>query len=323
MEQKPKKLLDQVRDTLRRKQYAYRTEDTYLNWIRQYILFHEKKHPKDMGESEVLDFLSFLAKERKVAASTQNQALSAILFLYKEVLRTPLNMGDAYVVARRSRNVPVVLTREEARLVLSHMEGAMKLAGHILYGAGLRLSEVVRLRVKDIDFGNQQIIVRDGKGGKDRITMMPKKLVEPLRNHLENNWDIHQKDIRKGDGRTWLPPALARKYPNAEKEWIWQYVFLSRTLSPNREDGVVRRHHISPSTLQQAVRKAAKKSKIPKRISPHTFRHSFATHLLQAGYDIRTVQELLGHKNVQTTMIYTHVLNGSGVYVRSPLDELD
>jgi len=321
MNPKPKKLLDQVRDTLRRKQYAYRTEDIYVNWIKQYILFHDKKHPKDMGEEEILAFLSYLARERKLSASTQNQALSAILFLYKEVLKTPLDMHTAYVGARRSRNIPVVLTKEEVKLVLANMSGTMRLMARILYGTGLRLSEVVRLRVKDIDFGNKQIIVRDGKGGKDRLTMLPNKLTDELKKHLENIWEIHQEDLEKGYGKTWLPYALARKYPNAEKEWIWQYVFPSKMISPNKIDGIPRRHHISPSSLQRAVRKAAKESRISKRVSPHVFRHSFATHLLESGYDIRTVQELLGHKNVQTTMIYTHVLRRRGIYVRSPLDD--
>lgn len=321
MTEKPKKLLDQVHDVLRRKQYAYRTEETYINWIKEYILFHNKKHPKEMGEKEVLAFLSYLAKERHVAASTQNQALSAILFLYKEVLKNPLNMSDAYVGARRSRNIPVVLTKEEAKAILSVMTGVMGLAARLLYGTGLRLSEVIRLRVKDIDFGNKQIIVRDGKGGKDRRTMLPEQLTDELKTHLENVWEVHQKDLEKGYGKTWLPYALARKYPNAEKEWVWQYIFPSKVISPNKLDGIPRRHHISPSSLQRAVRKAAKESRIPKRVSPHTFRHSFATHLLENGYDIRTVQELLGHKNVQTTMIYTHVLNRGGIYVRSPLDD--
>ena len=321
MTEKPKKLLDQVHDVLRRKQYAYRTEETYINWIKEYILFHNKKHPNEMGEKEVLAFLSYLAKERHVAASTQNQALSAILFLYKEVLKNPLNMSDAYVGARRSRNIPVVLTKEEAKAILSVMTGVMGLAARLLYGTGLRLSEVIRLRVKDIDFGNKQIIVRDGKGGKDRRTMLPEQLTDAIKTHLENVWEVHQKDLEKGYGKTWLPYALARKYPNAEKEWIWQYIFPSKVISPNKTDGIPRRHHISPSSLQRAVRKAAQESKIPKRVSPHTFRHSFATHLLENGYDIRTIQKLLGHKNVQTTMIYTHVLNRGGIYVRSPLDD--
>jgi len=321
MTQKPKKLLDQVRDTLRRKQYAYRTEDSYSSWIKQYILFHNKKHPSEMGESEVLEFLSYLAQERNVSASTQNQALSAILFLYKEVLKKTLDMKDAYVGARRSRNIPVVLTKKEAKAILLVMSGITGLATRLLYGTGLRLSEVVRLRVKDIDFGNRQIIVRDGKGGKDRRTMLPGQLIDELKTHLENVWEIHQKDLEKGHGKTWLPYALARKYPNAEKEWIWQYIFPSKVISPNKLDGIPRRHHISPSSLQRAVRKAAKESRVPKRVSPHTFRHSFATHLLENGYDIRTVQELLGHKNVQTTMIYTHVLNRGEIYVRSPLDD--
>lgn len=321
MNPKPKKLLEQVSDVIRRKQYSYRTEKTYLNWIKQYILFNNKRHPRQMGEDEIVAFLSYLAKKRKVAASTQNQALSAILFLYREVLNMSLELHDAYIGARRSKNIPVVLTKEEVRLVLSEMQGVMGLAANLLYGSGLRLSEAVRLRVKDIDFGNHQIVVRDGKGGKDRITMLPQRLEEPLREHLEKVEKLHQKDLQKGYGRTWFPYALARKYPNAEKEWIWQYVFPSKTLSPNRNDGIVRRHHISPSTLQRAVKQAAIQSEIPKRISPRTFRHSFATHLLENGCDIRTVQELLGHKSVQTTMIYTHVLNRGGIYVRSPLDD--
>ncbi len=320
-QKKQKKLLDLLSDVLRRKQYSYRTEKTYLNWNKQYILYHNKKHPKDMGEKEILIFLSYLAQERKVSPSTQNQALSAILFLYREVLNKPIDMRDAFVGARRSRNIPVVLTKAEAKKVLSEMRGTMGLAGQLLYGTGLRLNELVNLRVKDIDFGNQQVLVRDGKGGKDRLTMLPKILHEPLKTHLHKVKGLHQRDLEKGYGRTWLPYALARKYPNAEKEWIWQYIFPSKVISPNKLDGIPRRHHISPSSLQRAVRKAAKESRVSKRVSPHTFRHSFATHLLENGYDIRTVQELLGHKNVQTTMIYTHVLNRGGIYVRSPLDD--
>jgi integron integrase len=320
MNPKPKKLLDQVREIIRLKHYSQKTEQAYLNWIKQYILFHDKKHPQDMAATEVEAFLTYLAVERKVAASTQNQALSAILFLYREVLQKPVETGFQYIGAKRPKRLPVVLTKSEVQQILVRLSGDTKLVVQLLYGSGLRLNEAVRLRVKDIDFEQSQIIVRDGKGAQDRISMLPERVLEPLKTHLVNVEDIYQQDLRNGFGRVGLPYALSRKYPNADREWIWQFVFPSKILSKGKSDGIVRRYHISPATVQKAVCKAATAAKIHKHVTPHVFRHSFATHLLEAGYDIRTVQKLLGHKNVKTTMIYTHVLNRGPKAVRSPLD---
>lgn len=320
MEPKPKKLLEQVSDSIRRKQYSRKTEQAYINWIRRYILFHNKTHPKDMGVVEVEKYLTHLAAERQVAASTQNQALSAILFLYKEVLKTPMTTSFQFIGAKKPKRLPVVLTKGEVQQVLSRLAGEYHIIAQLLYGSGLRVAEVVRLRVQSIDFEQRQILVRDGKGAQDRITMLPEIVVARLKQHLATVEDLHQDDLRNGYGRVFLPNALARKYPNAEREWIWQYVFPSKRISASWDDGIMRRHHISPSTVQKAVRRASSTAKINKHVTPHTFRHSFATHLLEAGYDIRTVQELLGHKNVKTTMIYTHVLNRGPKAVRSPLD---
>jgi integron integrase len=320
MNPKPKKLLERVRETIRRKHYSQKTEQAYLNWIKQYILFHDKKHPQDMSATEVEAFLTYLAVERKVAASTQNQALSAILFLYREVLGKTVETGFQYIGAKRPKRLPVVLTKSEVQQILVRLSGDTKLIVQLLYGSGLRLNEAVRLRVKEIDFEQSQIIVRDGKGAQDRISMLPERVLEPLKTQLVNVEDIYQQDLRNGFGRVELPYALSRKYPNADREWIWQFVFPSKIRSQGKTDGIVRRYHISPATVQKAVRSAARAAKIPKQVTPHTFRHSFATHLLEAGYDIRTVQELLGHKNVKTTMIYTHVLNRGPKAVRSPLD---
>jgi len=322
MEPKPKKLLDQVSDCIRRKQYSHSTERAYVNWIRQYILFHDNRHPKDMGTVEVEKFLTFLAVERNIAASTQNQALSAILFLYKEVLKRPLETSFQFIGAKKPKRLPIVLSKSEVQQVLRLLSGAEYLVGQLLYGSGLRITEAVRLRVQSIDFEQCQILVHDGKGAQDRITMLPKVLMQPLKEQLLRVKDLHQVDLRKGFGHVFLPNALARKYPNAAQEWIWQYIFPSSRISESWGDGIMRRHHISPSTVQKAVRDASKSAQIGKHVTPHTFRHSFATHLLEAGYDIRTVQELLGHKNVQTTMIYTHVLNRGAKAVHSPLDSL-
>ena len=322
MDQKPKKLLDQVRERIRLKNYSNKTEQAYLNWIKQYIIFHDKKHPQDMGAVEIEAFLTHLAMDRNVAASTQNQAISAILFLYREVLKQPVEIDFQYSGAKRPKRLPVVLTKAEIQNIIVRLSGEPKLITQLLYGSGLRLNEAMRLRVKDLDFEQHQITIRDGKGAQDRISMLPESLLESLRTHLIAVEDLHQQDLSEGFGRVALPFALSRKYPNADREWIWQYVFPSKIRSRGKTDGIVRRYHISPATVQKAVRKAAMAAKINKHVTPYTFRHSFATHLLEAGYDIRTVQELLGHKNVKTTMIYTHVLNRGLKAVRSPLDSI-
>jgi integron integrase len=319
--QKPR-LLDQVRQKLRIKNYAYRTEQSYVHWIRRYILHHEKRHPADMGKAEVEDFLGYLASERNVAASTQNQALSALLFLYQEVLEQPLGWIDV-PWAKKPTRLPTVLSRREVTAVMRHLSGVPLLAVQIMYGGGLRVIECLRLRVKDVDFEQNLLIVRNGKGFKDRTTMLPQAIVPDLREHLHEVKRLHHKDLQKNNGLVSLPKALARKYPNANREWQWQFVFPSKTLStdPQSNENTLYRHHLHPSSIQKAVRQAAQKSGINKHVTPHTFRHSFATHLLERGYDIRTIQELLGHKDVKTTMIYTHVINRGALGVRSPLDE--
>lgn len=316
----PRKLLDQVRDVLRTKQYSPRTEESYLGWIRRYILFHQKRHPAQMGAPEVTAFLSYLAIQEHVAPSTQNQALSAILFLYRHVLRIELDDTISAVRAQKPKHLPTVLTREEVRRVIEQLTDTPQLMVRLLYGSGLRLMECVTLRVKDLDFGQHIILVRNGKGAQDRITMLPDSLTAPLHEHLQRVQRLHEQDLAKGHGSVYLPYALERKYPNAHREWVWQYVFPSSRLAPDPQTGVVRRWYTSESTLQKAVHVAARAAGITKPVGPHTFRHCFATHLLENGYDIRTVQELLGHKDVKTTMIYTHVLNRGGLAVRSPLD---
>lgn len=317
------KLLDQVRQTIRLKGYSYQTEKTYAQWIKRYILFHDKKHPAEMGKPEIEAFLAHLAVDKNVAASTQNQALSALLFLYRDVLNQPVPWVDV-LWAKKPQRLPVVLTKEEVQAVIRHLSGESRLIVQLLYGGGLRVNECLRLRVKDVDFGQQHIMIRDGKGFKDRTTTLPQTAVSPLRQHLETVKKQHHDDLAVGYGRVSLPAALAQKYPNANTEWQWQYIFPSKTLSkdPQSEDETLYRHHLHPSSVQKAVKLAAKKAKIPKHVTPHTFRHSFATHLLEAGYDIRTIQELLGHKDVKTTMIYTHVANRGVLGVRSPLDDL-
>jgi integron integrase len=321
MNKPPKKLLDRVRDAIRIKHYSIRTEETYVNWIRRFILFHGKRHPRDMGAPEIEAFLTHLAVERRVAASTQNQALSALLFLYREVLRQDLDLPINAVRAKKPARLPTVLTREEVHHVIGFLSGTHKLMAKLLYGSGLRVMECVRLRVKDLDFDHRQIIVRDGKGAKDRVTMLPDALILPLQEHLRHVWRIHETDLAEGYGSVYLPFALENKYPNASREWIWQYIFPAAEPSEDPRTRIVRRHHLGASGLQKAVRNAARRAGIGKRVTCHTFRHSFATHLLENGYDIRTVQELLGHRNVKTTMIYTHVLNRGGLAVRSPLDD--
>lgn len=319
MQPQPPKLLDQVRTAIRLKHYSYKTEQTYVQWIRRYILFHNKRHPKDMGVTEVEAFLSHLAVQEQVSASTQNVAFSAVLFLYREILQQPLENVQA-LRAKPSRYLPTVLTPEEVRQIMRYLSGECRLVIQILYGSGLRISEALRLRVKDVDFGQHQIVVRDSKGQKGRVTPLPDRIIEPLKEHLVLVQRRHQHDLEHGYGSVELPYALQRKYLSADRQWVWQYVFPSQGLSQDPRSGIVRRHHLNESTIQRALRGAVRFAGIQKKVSCHTFRHSFATHLLQNGYDIRTVQELLGHKDVKTTMIYTHVLNRGGRGVRSPLD---
>ena len=316
-----KKLLEQVSDAIRIKHYSSRTEKTYIDWIKRYILFHDKRHPKDMGADEIQAFIAHLATQKQLAASTQNQALSAVIFLYRYVLKIDITLPSDIIRAQKSETLPIVLTHQEAMSVINKMTGVSQLMTKILYGSGLRLMECLRLRVKDIDFGNHQIIVRDGKGEKDRLTMLPDVLIPDLQTHLKTVADIHQQDLKAGYGEVYLPYALARKYPNAPKEWIWQYLFPAFARSVDPETKKIRRHHLDESVLQKAIRQTARIVGIDKPVSPHVFRHSFATHLLQNGYDIRTIQELLGHKDVKTTMIYTHVLQRGGFAVKSPLDD--
>ena len=316
------KLLDQVRDKIRFKHYSIRTEHAYVDWIKRYILFHGKRHPQEMGKQEAEQFLSHLAVDRNVAASTQNQALSAILFLYKEVLEQDIGWLENVERAKRPARLPVVLTATEVRAVLAHLEGRYRLMANLLYGAGLRLMECVRLRVKDFDFEYRQITVRDGKGQKDRLTMLPDVLIEPLQTHLADVKILHEQDLREGFGNVYLPFALERKYPNAGREWGWQYVFPASQRSVDPRSRIERRHHLDEQTLQRAFKKAVRAASITKPASCHSLRHSFATHLLMAGYDIRTVQEFFFFNDTATTEIYTHVLNRGGKGVASPLDAI-
>jgi integron integrase len=317
---KAPRLLERVRDAVRRRHYSDRTEETYVHWIKRFIYFSGKRHPAEMGGAEVTAFLNHLARERTVAAATQNQALSALLFLYKEVLGTPLPWLDELDRAKRPARVPTVLTKDEVSRLLGCLRGSKWLMASLLYGAGLRLRECLKLRVKDIDFGYRQIVVRDGKGAKDRVTMLPAALVEPLKLHLERVRRLHERDLAKGHGDVELPDALARKYPRAPLEWGWKFVFPSYRLSIDPKSGAIRRHHVYENFLIRGVKDAARRAGIAKHVTCHSLRHSFATHLLQGGQDIRTVQELLGHASVETTMIYTHVLNKGGRGVTSPLD---
>lgn len=317
------KLLVQVHEAIRRRYYSRRTEEAYLHWIRRFIYFHEKRHPASMGEAEVTAFLNHLALDRKVAASTQNQALSALLFPYKEVLGCELPWLDGVQRPTRPPRLPTVLTRAEVERLLAQLQGTRWIMASLLYGAGVRVMECVRLRVKDVELSYRQILVRDGKGERDRVTMLPALLIEPIRAHLERVRMLHARDLREHYGEVQLPYALSRKYPRAATEWCWQYVFPSHNRSRDPESGKMRRHHLDVSVAQRAVKDAAIAAGITKHVSCHTLRHSFATHLLESGYDIRTVQELLGHADVSTTMIYTHVLNKGGRGVTSPLDRID
>ena len=314
------RLLDEVHRVLRLKHYSMRTETVYVGWIRRFILCNGKRHPRDMGGAEVEGFLSQLAVQGKVAAATQNQALAALLFLYKQVLGIELPWMEGVVRAKRSQRVPTVLSRDETTRVLARMDGRPWLLASLLYGTGMRLMEALRLRIKDVDFGRNEITIRDGKGGKDRRTMLPRSLTEPLHREIERARLLHEADLAAGFGAAWLPHALARKYPNAPREIGWQYVFPSAQRSRDPRDGIERRHHVDDAILSRALKTACRAAEVAKPVSAHTLRHSFATHLLEAGYDIRTVQELLGHKDVATTQIYTHVLNRGAHGVLSPLD---
>jgi integron integrase len=318
----PPRLLDRVRQAIRVRHFAIRTEQAYVDWVRRFILFHDKRHPLQMGAAEVEAFLTHLAVERSVAPATQSQAKAALLFLYREVLDVQLPWLDEVVAAKASRRLPVVLTPREAAALLHEMSGTTGLLASLLYGTGMRLLEGLRLRVKDIEFDRRELLVRDGKGGKDRVTVLPENLVLPLREQLAHAHALHERDLHAGHGQVWLPDALAVKYPRAARAWGWQWAFPSATRSTDPRSGIERRHHLNEASVQKAVAGAARRAGIDKPCSPHVLRHSFATHLLQDGYDIRTVQELLGHADVKTTMIYTHVLNRGGRGVRSPLDRI-
>lgn len=316
------KLLAQVRQAARARHYSRRTEKAYIGWIRRYVLFHGTRHPAEMGAREAADFLAHLADERSVAVSTQRQAASALLFLYDAVLEQPLELPDAIARPTRPKRLPDVLTREEVRSVLAELDGSYLLVARLLYGSGLRLLEALQIRIKDVDLQRHEISVRSGKGGHQRITMLPVRLVPNIARQIERVREQHRQDLDDGAGWVALPGALERKYPNAGREPAWQYLFPATRIHTDRETGRRRRHHLHESAVQRAVKNAMHRAGITKRASCHTFRHSFATHLLDDGYDIRTIQELLGHKSVRTTMIYTHVLNRGGRGVRSPLDGL-
>jgi integron integrase len=314
--------LKQLQNEVRLKNYSLRTEEAYLYWTRKFLDYHPHQSPNEMGAREVSNFLTHLAVDLNLAASSQNQALSALLFFFRQVLHRELAWMQNLIWAKKPKKIPTVFTRQEVSLVLSQMSDLKWLMASLLYGSGLRLMECLRLRVKDIDFGYQQILVRDGKGNRDRFTILPKTLLDPLRQQISVIKVQHQADLKEGFARVYLPYALAKKYPNANRELIWQYVFPAKNLTTDPRSGNSYRHHLYPSTMQQAIKEAIRNARIPKTGSPHTLRHSFATHLLENGYDIRTVQELLGHKNIQTTMIYTHVLKRGGHAVRSPLDTI-
>jgi integron integrase len=315
--------LDQVRHAIHLRHYSYRTEQAYVDWIKRFIVFNDKRHPRCLGATEVERFLSYLAEQRNVAAATQTQALSALLFLYKRVLNVNLPWLDSVVRAKRPKRLPTVLTQRETQRVIANLPGVFWLIGGLLYGSGLRVTEALRLRIKDVELDRRRILVRDGKGAKDRVTLLPSSLIGPLTSHLTTVKELHLQAKERGFGGVELPHALERKYPRAHLEWCWQYVFPAARPSMDPRSRARRRHHVMEESVQRQVRKAARAAGIEKPVSPHTFRHSFATHLLENGYDIRTVQELMGHKSVTTTQIYTHVMAQGTTFVRSPLDTAD
>ena len=319
----PPRLLDQIRKVIRLRHYSYRTEQAYVDWIKRYIVFNGKRHPSGMGATEVERFLTDLAERHSVAAATQAQALSALLFLDKRVLNVDLPWLDSVVRAKRPKRLPTVLSQQEAQRVVANLPGVFWMIGGLLYGSGLRLTEALRLRVKDLELDRRRVLVRDGKGAKDRVTLLPASLVAPLRSHLDTVKLLHHQAMECGYGGVELPHALARKYPRAHIDWAWQFVFPATRPSLDPRTGARRRHHVMDEAVQRQVRKAARAAGIEKPVSPHTFRHSFATHLLEDGYDIRTVQELMGHRSVTTTQIYTHVMASGKSAVRSPLDRAD
>ena len=315
------KLLEQVRITLRANHYSLKTEESYISWIKQFIIFNNKRHPSELGKEEIQKFINYLAVERHVSSSTQNQALQAILYLYKKIIKQEIGWISEVKNVKRIKHLPVVFSRNEAASIIKNLEGIPKLIVSLLYGTGMRLNECLNLRIKDVDFGMNQIIVRDGKGEKDRITLLPQKLLLPLEKQIEKVKNIHSSDLKNGFGRTVLPYALKNKYPNADKEPGWQFVFPSQTFIYDEKTKMKFRYHVHESVVQKKVKEAIVKCGIDKPGSPHTFRHSFATHILDAGHDIRTLQEILGHKSVKTTMIYTHVLK-TVMGIKSPLDSI-
>lgn len=316
-----RKLLDRIKREIRRRNYSYSTEKTYCQWVVRYVRFHKLTHPRDLGSDDIVRYLNYLANDCNLAASTQNQALSALIFLYEHVLHIPVGELENLKRAKKPKRLPVVLSKEQALGIINELEGVNQVVLELIYGAGLRISEALSLRIQDVDFGYKQITVWNGKGRKDRITMLPNRVIPKLKFHIEKVKRLHQTDLKKGFGQTILPNALSKKYPGAESEFLWQYLFPARTRRIDPRSGVRHRYHISAKNLRQALRRASHTLNIPKRVTPHTFRHSFATHLLSNGYDIRTVQDLLGHKSLKTTSIYLHVLNRGGHGVKSPLDQ--
>lgn len=307
-----RKLLDQIKREIRRRNYSYSTEKTYCQWVVRYVRFHNLTHPRKLGNDDIVRYLNYLANELNLAASTQNQALSALIFLYEHVLKIPVGDLENLKRAKKPKRLPVVLSKEQSLAIINELNGVNQLVLELIYGAGLRISEALSLRIQDVDFGYKQITVWNGKGLKDRITMLPDRVIPKLKSHIKKVRRLHQTDLEKGFGKTLLPNALSKKYPGAESKFIWQYLFPARYRRRDPRSGIKHRYHISAKNLRQALRRASHNFSIPKRVTPHTFRHSFATHLLSNGYDIRTVQDLLGHKSLKTTSIYLHVLNHGG-----------